>query len=152
MNWKAGLMVLTLGAFICSPLFSGTASAAEKKVKKQTSVAKSAKTRGEADENIKHKSDQNDPNAKIEAPAKKGGKTRGGYCDLTVDNWTPWKIQVYVEGDYVGLVSSYGKADGFYSRGPLVVYGVAEFDDGSRKSWGPEAIYCDDNFTWKLSR
>jgi len=115
---------------------------------------KAAQSRGGgADENIKSKSVENNPKALPEAPPEKGGdKSRGGnVCHLLVDNYTRYKIQIFVDGDYVGLVSPWGDAKGSYiPNGFYTFYGVADFTDGSRLIWGPTRDYCEDYY-WKLT-
>jgi hypothetical protein len=104
------------------------------------------------DENIKSRSDQNDPASAPKAPPDKGGeKTRGGVCYFLVDNRTPWKIQIFVDGDYVGLVSGWGDARGTYAGGGHTIYGLATFTDGSRITWGPTQISCLGTYRWRLT-
>ena len=125
----------------------------EKKVKATEEKTDAQKSRGTGpDENIKSQSTQNDPNNASKAPPTKGGeKTRGGWCDFRVDNRTPWKIQMFVDGDYVGLVSGWGNASGSYSGGSHVIYGVADFNDGSKITWGPNSISCFGTYNWRLT-
>lgn len=117
---------------------------------------KGEKRRGTGtDENIKSKSVQNNPSpeAAPEAPPEKGGKKeRQSVCSLHVDNRTPWKVQIYVDGDYVGLVSPYGDAYGTYGGGRLAVYAVAEFVGGSELTWGPRTISCNGRYTWTVNQ
>ena len=113
---------------------------------------KAQKSRGGVvDENIKNESLQNDPNATIPAPPKKGGeKSRGPSCYLDVDNHTQWTIRVYVDGVNVGVVSPWGDARGNYFSGQHIFYGVAYFTDGSKLTWGPQSVNCDGPYTWSL--
>ena len=95
----------------------------------------------------------NNPNAQLPPPAEKGGpKSRGRVCGIVVDNWTPWKVQFYLAGDYQGLISPYGALSGVAFQGPTVVYARADFTDGTYTSWGPQTFQCsgDGIYRWKL--
>ena len=147
-------LVLAAGLVIsgATPAFSqGKAAGAGTSVED-----KAAKSRGGgADENIKSKNEKNDPKAAIAAPANKGGeKTRGGLCGIRVSNWTPWKVQLFVDGDYIALVSPYGDVDVVTGSGVTRVYAKADFTDGSVSSWGPRNLPCPAGGinTWKLTR
>src|SRR5687767_10655586 len=110
----------------------------EKPEKSEKSAAKRFEDRGKkargdaADPNIKTKSDKNDPKKRLDAPAAKGGpKTRQGpICGVHFDNRTPWKIQIYIDGEYRGLLFPWGDAESAAQPGGTRVYGRAEFDDG----------------------
>lgn len=112
---------------------------------KEVVKAKGQKSRGEGkDENIKgEKSDKNDPSATVPAPPDKGGeKSRGGVCQIHFDNQTQWKIQIYVDGAYQGLLGPYADAQQWYSSTAGTLYGRADFTDGSALSWGPQRAVC----------
>jgi hypothetical protein len=136
-----------------SPLLSGSSAAQEKKVK--TADVKSQKSRGEGkDENIKSKSASNDPKVKMPAPPSKGGeKARGSYyATVTVDNFTPYKVQIYANGSYIGMVSAYGTSVTYSTPGQATLYGRADFDDGSVLTWGPStySFSAGEDFTWNV--
>lgn len=145
----------SLAAVFALTLTSPTLGHAQggKKAKAAEEKTDAQKSRGTGpDENIKSQSTQNDANNAMKAPPTKGGeKTRGGWCDFRVDNRTPWKIQLFVDGDYVGMVSGWGNASGSYSGGSHVIYGVADFTDGSKITWGPNSISCFGTYSWRLS-
>lgn len=127
-----------------------TGKEAEGAVVKDT--AQKARGGGAEDPNIKSGSAQNNPDlaAGPKAPPDKGGeKTRGG-CNLVVDNFTPWVIKLYVSGVYVGSVSAWGKAAGYQSLSDLILYAVADFTDGSQKTWGPRVASCAGTYNWGL--
>ncbi len=107
-------------------------------------VTRGHKSRGQgADPNIRHKSEVNDPGASLAPPAAKGGpKSRGSACGIVVDNWTPWKVQFYLDGDFQGVISPYGALSGVAFTGPTVVYARADFTDGTYTSWGPQTFQC----------
>jgi hypothetical protein len=115
-------------------------------------TAQKSRGDGAADENITSRSVENDPNpeAAPPAPPEKGGeKTRGG-CYLTVDNHTSWKIQIFVNGNYVGLVSPWGTANGYQSASNFRVYAVATFTNGDELTWGPRVVSCSGSYKWNL--
>ncbi len=108
-------------------------------------VAK-GKSRG-GDPNIKVEKRMNSANIETKAvqPAEKGAKARGsdsGYCYVTFDNWTEWYIDCYVDGYYEGYIGPYGSGEITVGSGNTCLYAVAEFDDGSKISWGPACSDC----------
>jgi hypothetical protein len=149
MRSKMVFVCLLAIAVALSPLFSGAGSCQEKDV-----TTKATQSRGGGpDENIKSKAVENNPNALPPAPPEKGGdKSRGPVCYLTVDNYTPWRIQIYIDGEFVGMVSAWGKADGSYPSSTYRLYGVADFTSGDRYTFGPRDQYCNGPFTWTLQR
>jgi hypothetical protein len=144
---KSVLCALISGALLVTPSISfGKAK------------GKAAATRGEkggpgvSEPQTKGADGKNDPNASVEAPPDKGGKkSRAGVCQLHVDNRTNLIIKIFVDGDYVGTVSPYGDAYGYYSSGSRTVYARADFTDGSWHYWGPRDIHCFGTYTWTLS-
>ena len=105
------------------------------------------------DENIKSRSVENKADERMPAPASKGGeedKERGG-CLLIADNWTPWKVQMFVDGQYVGLVAPWGAASGNYAAGRHNLYAVASFYNAPDITWGPHRMSCRGSYTWQLT-
>ena len=146
-------LIVAIALALAMPSVAGaqTSKEAEGAVVKDT--AQKARGGGAEDPNIKSGSAQNDPSptAGPKAPPDKGGeKTRGG-CNLVVDNFTPWVIKLYVSGVYVGTVSAWGKASGYQSLSDMILYAVADFTDGSQKTWGPRTAYCTGSYTWGLN-
>src|SRR2546425_10469595 len=96
------VLVLLIGSKQWKP----TASAAGPQASTAKATDKSNSSRGAGeDPNIKADKQQaakNDPANEPPAPPKKGGaKTRGFFdCSVTADNYTPWWIDVYVDGTY----------------------------------------------------
>ena len=151
----AGLVVAA--ALVMSGASAGFAQAKQAAAPGKAPVEdKATKSRGAgADENIKSKNEKNDPKATIAAPESKGGeKSRGGICGVKVSNWTPWKVQLFVDGDYIALVGPYGDVDVVTGSGITRVYARADFTDGSVNYWGPRSFNCASGgiYTWKLSR
>jgi hypothetical protein len=117
---------------------------------------KAAKGRGTTtskNANIKKNTDINPPvQSAIKAPpAKSDNKTRAYYPTFTADNYTPYYIKVYINGDYVGTVAPYGKAAGDYAVGTYSIYGIAYFSDGSTLEWGPKTVFLDSDYTLNLN-
>ncbi len=85
----ASMLALLIGL---APLVTEASYAQTKKGK--SAEATGQKSRGEGkNENIKSKSEANDPKALPEAPVEKGGKkTRSGYTTVTFENYTAYKI------------------------------------------------------------
>jgi len=120
---------------------------------------KSNKTRGGPDENIKVGEDQaakNDPAKEPPAPPDKGGAKTRGYLDcwVSVNNYTPWWVDVYVDGTYRGQASPWGAGVVNAGSGGTALYAAATFTDGSVRSWGPRRFLCspDGRFSWRLDR
>lgn len=138
---------------LCVSIFLGAAvvSAADPSNK---GTDKASKSRGKADAqdpNIKNLSEQNKLDAKLPAPPQKGGPARRGVCVVHFDNQTQWKIQVFADGNYEGLVGPYGDLYAYAISGATRVYGRAVFDDGSTTSWGPRIIDCEGSYTWSMT-
>jgi hypothetical protein len=152
MQWAVILGIVA--ALLLAPLSQTSFAGDAKKDKGKTSETKSQKSRGEGkDEHIKNNSAANDPKTTMEPPVEKGGKkTRGAYAQVVFDNYTAYKIQIYANGDYLGMVSGYGKGSSYSTPGTAELYGRADFTDGSTLTWGPVTVSLDpgDTFTWKL--
>ena len=104
------------------------------------------------DNNIKSDSDVNSDDQRIPAPEAKGGpKAKGLGCEVVVDNRTPYKIQVFMNGDFSGMVSQWGGGSMYLTSGVAFLYGRAVFDDGSVLTFGPRQFRCGTGvFTWTL--
>jgi hypothetical protein len=111
------------------------------------SETKAQKARGAAD---------SDPNIKVQrgaqtteppAPPQKGGqKTRGALCLLTVDNWTPWLIDVYIDGVFEGTVAPWGDGSIFTPDNPVL------YARSGASFWGPTRARCvNSTYRWKLN-
>jgi hypothetical protein len=108
------------------------------------------------DANIKNRSEKNNPKATATAPPSKGGPSKFGtsrLCRVMVDNHTQWKVQVYIDGDYEGLVGPYGELYTVSTPGATKFYARADFTDGSVITWGPTIYQLSPGgtFTWKLN-
>jgi hypothetical protein len=115
---------------------------------------KATKSSGAADSNIKKNEVQNDPaNATMIAPNKSAAKSRGAgpyACAVHVDNRVAIYINIYVDGDLVGVVGPGGDLYIRTGNGATSAYGRAIFEDGSSLVWGPRAFDCEGSFTWQI--
>jgi len=127
----AVLAFTTFAAFADGPITVTTKG-------EQADKAAVAKGTGE-DENIKSKAVSNDPKKEVKPPAHKAaeGAEKGTFCGIVVDNWTDLKIQIYVDGNYEGLVGPWGDLFTVTICGRTKLYARADFDDGSVETWGP---------------
>jgi hypothetical protein len=111
------------------------------------------KSRGPGpDPHVKDRSVLNDPAMVPPPPPGKGGQMPGAtMCSLTIDNHTPWKIEIFAEGQQIALVSPWGKISGMYPAGQMMLYGVAKFMNGPPLTWGPRTISsCEEPHIWEL--
>jgi hypothetical protein len=159
----AGRVVIALAVFVlpvATMQEKSQAFAAEAQASSAKATAKATSSRGVGDDpNIKGGKQQaasNDPAKEAPAPPQKGGaKTRGLFdCYVTADNYTSWWIDIYVDGTYRGQVSPWGAGTVNAGIGGTTLYGRAEFNDGSVKTWGPRQFLCtsDGRFNWRLDR
>lgn len=124
------------------------------------------KSRG-GDPNIKMEKRMNAADMETQAikPAEKGARadargTGAGSCYVYFENFTNWYIDCYVDGYYEGYMAPYGDGSLTVGSGNTCLYAIAEFDDGSRVSWGPVCKDCyyndfelevwDDFYNWYL--
>ena len=140
-------LILLASMFIWSASPAATAPKGKPKIVK----TKAAENRGtRTDENIKHADGKNTLTGGPAAPPDKGGKkTRGAGGYTTIDNWTPWYIKVYANGDYMGTLGPWEKKWTYTGDQCPNLYARADFDDGTWKFWGPSQI-CND--TWELDQ
>lgn len=105
------------------------------------------KSRGE-DPNIltEKRVNGDDSESSVVQTSEKGAATRGSICTCTLDNWTAWYIDFYVDGNYEGYVSKWSEGSVNVLAGETRVYAVAEFTDGSRVTYGPVTRNCQESF------
>ncbi|HLZ44180.1 MAG TPA: hypothetical protein VKQ05_00705 [Gemmatimonadales bacterium] len=152
MRRRTSLITAVLAASAVFALVSTASAQAAAQAKGSTTPA--ARSRGTAtDENIKKPRAANDPAAAaIPAPANKGGnQTRGAASVVHLDNWTNYYIDLYVNGEFCATSGPWGDAYCLVPSGSAVLYGKANFTDGSSLTWGPRAAYVDGNYDWKLT-
>jgi hypothetical protein len=106
------------------------------------------------DTHIKNSNPTNSPDQKIAPPPSKGGpKAKGawGTCDLHIDNRTGLIVQVFFQGNLVGVVGPWGDLYPNITPGVAELYARAVFDDGSVLTFGPREYRCNGrDFTWSL--
>jgi hypothetical protein len=116
----------------------------------KTTATKGQKASAEPkDPNIRTPQKANDP----KATGSKKQMKRQSVCIVNVDNWTPWYIQVYVDGDFSGIVAPWDEGYTFAVSGPTRAYARAEFPPPTpATTWGPVVFNCPpgDVFTWRL--
>jgi hypothetical protein len=118
-------------------------------------VTKAQKSRGAETTNITQPRAPNRMDAARPAPPAKGGEAaRGGaaLARLTVDNWTPWYIDVYVDGEYGGTVGAFGDGYVWVGSGTRQLYARADFGDAPALEWGPMSASVADAYYWKLTK
>ncbi len=137
-----------LAVLIGSTQWKPTVFAARPQASSAMAADKANSSRGTGDDpNIKGDKQQavkNDPANEPPAPPKKGGaKTRGFFdCWVTANNYTPWWVDVYVDGTYRGQVAPWGAGTVNAGAGGTTLYGswasipyhVADANKGSGKS------------------
>jgi hypothetical protein len=154
---RPGITLVLAVLIVMTAAMLGTpkAFAQGKAVGKATDKAQGSRGAGE-DPNIKQdkQSATNDPAKETPAPPKKGGAKTRGYLDcwVTADNYTPWWIDIYIDGTYRGQVAPWGGGTVDAGSGGTTVYGRAVFTSGAVKTWGPRQFQCSPNgdFTWRL--
>lgn len=144
---RRGIAAIAIAAMFTILGFTGSPVAAHKGGKDVTSKGAKKPLRG-ADPNIKTERGNNAGASKVKAPPKKGGKAKGAYNEVHVDNRTGYYIDLFLNGDYQGTVAPMG--DFYQSRtsGTLRIYGKAP---GTSTTWGPRTIDLDDDWTWTLT-
>lgn len=142
-------LVLLLVVMFSATLFVSTYA---QDVKKETKVitvkgAEIEKTRG-ASPYIKTPKPVDD---EIIVPKpKESEQARGGeWCKVTVDNWTGYTIDVYVDGDYAGTVGSWSDGYTWAIAGKTQLYAESV---GGTVYWGPTYVDCDGEYIWKLTQ
>jgi hypothetical protein len=108
---------------------------------------------GAKDSNIKNDNALNSADQKIAPPAKKGGPAaKGVYCELHIDNRTPYYVRFYMNGELGAIIGPFGDYYPDITSGLAVLYGRAVFDDGSAYTFGPRDYQCSGgSATWSLT-
>lgn len=122
--------------------------------KQPAATSNGTRTRGGgADANVR-KDDAPNALTKPATPEPAGKNTRGASAvepgQICVDSRVDLYVKVYVDGNYVGTVSPWGDACGYYGSGEHRLYGRAVFTDGSYTSWGPVTGDATSGFRWTI--
>jgi hypothetical protein len=153
-------VIAVLVALVSVATFAYAQAGGGQRAQSGTTVeTKGVASRGAAaqDPNIKTPKGVNKAGAQKPAPPNKGGRqpaTRGvAVCEVDVDNWTGYWIDIYVDGDFSGTVSAWGDGYTYAIAGGTRLYGKAVLDNGGDIHWGPQTVNCPPNgvFTWKLT-
>jgi hypothetical protein len=137
---------LMVAIFIFTPNLSDTYAQAGQD--QEVKAAEGSSSKGSStDSNISEDETPNSKSKKPEPPASKGGTSKGSSsgCEVQLDNWTPWKVKIYVDGKYQGTMMPYGESYTYATPGRVKVYARADFDDGSYLYWGPRNYSCNSN-------
>jgi hypothetical protein len=165
-------LFIVVGLLIASSIFlpgviaqdtSGTkaeaakAQAGAKTAKMEADKAQQAAS-GAADTNVKTDTATNSKGGQTPpAPPEKGGeKGKGmgpGYVEVVFNNYSPWYVKCFVDGNYRGTVAPWGALDFPTGNGPTMLYARADFDDGSSYRWGPRQFfyYTGNRYQWRLN-
>ena len=148
---RTALLGLTVAA---ATLFISGELQAQAAKKQAGATSTSTKTRGgSADANVRH---DDAPNALNKpATAEPAGKsTRGASAvepgQICIDSRVDLYVKIYVDGNFVGTVSPWGDACGYYGSGDHRLYARAVFTDGSYSSWGPVTGDASSGFRWTV--
>jgi len=112
---------------------------------------------GATDTNVKTETATNSKTGQTApAPPDKGGeKGKGlgpGYVEVIFNNYSPWYVQCFVDGNYRGTIAPWGALNFPTGNGATLVYARAVFDDGSSYRWGPRQFnyYSGYQYQWRL--
>ncbi|MCC6722481.1 MAG: hypothetical protein IT243_09790 [Bacteroidia bacterium] len=130
--------LFAIGLLICGLSFTASAQNSSKDGG-SGDVTKMEKSRG-ADPNITVTSRKNGDGQESRVVDK---NSRGGTgCKALFDNHTSYYIYCYVDGKLEGYVAPWGNGQVDVSNGTTSLYAVAEFNDGSKTTWGPISKSC----------
>jgi len=161
-----GLLML-VSLIWASSIFVQSASAQKNTKAKSQTAAKTSKMEsdkakqaaaGESDTNVKNDVATNSKSGPAApAPPDKGGeKGKGlgpGYAEVVFNNYSPWYVKCYVDGNYRGTVAPWGALNFPTGNGPTLLYARADFDDGGSYRWGPRQFlyYSGYQYQWRLN-
>ena len=132
-------------AFVAAFLISGMQpSFAQKKEKKNIDVTgvKIEKSKG-ANPNITTPK----PTTDVVAPKMKGPKYGASLCDVAIENYTGYIVDIYVDGEYRGTIGAYETGVTWAIPGRTRLYGISI---GGTVEWGPSYVDCNWLYTWRL--
>jgi len=166
MKLKLMVLLMLVSLISASTMFLPSASAQKNTNAKSQTSAKTPKLEsdkaqqaaaGETDTNVKNDMAPNSKSgpAASAPPAKGGEKGKGlgpGYAEVTFNNFSPWYVKCYVDGNYRGTIAPWGALNFPTGNGPTSLYARADFDDGSSYRWGPRQVlyYSGYRYEWRL--
>jgi hypothetical protein len=107
-----------------------------------------------ADSHVKSNDMTNTADQNIVPPPNKGGpKAKGGaWCDIHIDNHTPYYVQFYMNGELGGVIGPWGDLYPDITAGMAQLYARAVFNNGDVLAFGPRDYHCSGgSFTWTLT-
>lgn len=139
---------------VCALVASAVAddkSVVEEAGKKSTAAAAKKEVKGTSVKNDSKRKKAEPPSAKSAAGTKRSGPNS---CDVKLDNRTDLKIQIFIDGDFQGMLLPWGDAVRYdVLSGTTKLFGRADFTDGSVVTFGPRFFDCTaySTYTWKLT-
>jgi hypothetical protein len=152
---KNTIRIALLGLSIAAATLLVSGDLHAQAAKKQAgATSNSTRTRGgSADANVRH-DDAPNPLTKTATPEPAGKSTRGASAvepgQVCIDSRVDLIVKIYVDGNFVGTVSPWGDACGYYGSGDHRLYARAVFTDGSYQSWGPVSGDATSGFRWTI--
>lgn len=134
--------ILTVGLLVCGLSFAASAQTKTDNGGDGSSSKIEKGSRG-ADPNIKvaiRKNGDGQESKSVQSGEK--GARGGGGCTAFFDNHTSFYIYCYVDGSLEGYVAPWATGSVSVANGTTSLYAVAEFNDGSKTTWGPVSKYC----------
>jgi hypothetical protein len=140
-------LTLALAAIFIAGTITTSVAQTTKQKKTVTMTAKEKKT-GEKIVDITNPKTTNVQGKPATETKTKGDVYGSSYCDVTIDNWTGYSIDVYIDGSYKGTIAPYDKRVTWAIPGTVKLYGEAA---GTSIYWGTSTVDCDYSYTWKLT-
>jgi hypothetical protein len=142
---KITLILALTAIFIAGTIATTVAQTKEKKT--ITNVAQK-KTAGQKVIDITGPKTQNVQDKPAVENKSKGDVYGSDYCDVTIDNWTGYAIDIYIDGSFRGTIAAYDKRVTWAIPGTTKFYAEAS---GTTYYWGTYSFDCSYAYTWKLT-
>jgi len=139
-------LILALAAIFVAGTITSTV--AQTKQKKTVETVSKQKNAGESIITITVPKTTNVPGSPATEDKTKGDVYGSDYCDVTIDNWTGYSIDIYIDGAFRGTLAPYDKRVTWAIPGTTKLYAEAY---GTSYYWGTYSFSCDYAYTWKLS-
>jgi len=142
---KLTLILALTAIFVAGTITSTVAQAKQKKTVETVSKEKKG---GEKIIDITVPKGTNVQGKPSSEDKSKGDVYGSSYCDVTIDNWTGYSIDIYIDGAFKGTLAPYDKRVTWAIPGTVKLYGEAA---GTTYYWGTRSVDCDYSYTWKLT-
>ena len=142
---KLTLILTVTAIFVAGTI---TSSVAQTKQKKTIETVSKQKKAGEAIVDITVPKATNVEGKPAAEDKSRGDVYGSSYCDVTIDNWTGYSIDIYIDGSYRGTIAPYDKRVTWAIPGTTKLYAEST---GTTYYWGPYTFGCDYSYTWKLT-